>query len=539
MHLPDLSIDEAERRSRVGRALLERVCTVNMDALPHDLALTLRLVRSNAQTWANSAAWYWTVIDPLGAGVFGMFAPTAYCGGTLLSFVNRQLRDFQFVEAGDCDRYLGLIADYARLLNQISVRTVGQAGRGMRMPRLQVERARALIQGFKSSAPTTVSVAPERLTNAPSAGFAREIERRIATHIVPEFDRILAIFSDEYLSAAPQSVGLSQYAGGEDIYAALVKLYTTLDVTPEQVHERGLIRMAEIGTAMESVRQEAGFPEDSSAFIAHLSRDPRWRANTVEGVIAVFQRYIDRMRPIFGEHFHDTPTATCSVVPLPEALQGSMTFGYYDPPTANRNHGSYFFNAGNLVKQPLYSIAALTYHELIPGHHLHLGTQLKDEALHPLRRHSMVTAYNEGWAEYASTFAGEIGMYERPEERYGRLLWDGFFTCRLIVDTGMNSLGWSIEKARDFMREFTGMSDAEITTESVRYSCDIPAQSLAYKVGDAQIMKFREKMRRTLGKRFSVRDFHAAVLRAGSIPLGDLEWHLDYETEVLAMHPVT
>jgi uncharacterized protein (DUF885 family) len=175
----------------------------------------------------------------------------------------------------------------------------------------------------------------------------------------------------------------------------------------------------------------------------------------------------------------------------------------------------------------------LLYHELVPGHHLHIATQQENPRLHPFRMHNFVNAFNEGWAEYAATYAGEIGMYEEPEERYGRLVMDAFLTCRLVVDTGMNVLGWSLERARDYMRSHSGMAEAEILTESLRYSCDLPAQALAYKLGDTQILDLRERMRRALGARFEIKEFHAAVLGPGALPMPELAWHVEREIERL------
>ena len=285
---------------------------------------------------------------------------------------------------------------------------------------------------------------------------------------------------------------------------------------------------------MQSIRAELGFEGDGAAFLARLNADPRWRAATVEGVQGVFQRYIDRLKPHFGLYFGSAPRAEHSIQPLPEALQGSMTFGYYDAPRPARPKGLYLFNPRNLTHQSLFNVGALTYHELVPGHHLHLCTQNESDSLHPFHRFSFVNAYNEGWAEYAATLAGEMGMYEEPEERYGRLVMDAFLSCRLVVDTGMNALGWSLERTRDYLRRHSGMAEAEILSESLRYSCDLPAQALAYKLGDVEIMEMRESMRAALGGRFRVKDFHAAVLGTGALPLPDLRWYIEHETGRLA-----
>jgi len=351
--------------------------------------------------------------------------------------------------------------------------------------------------------------------------------------VAPAFERALSGLSDDYQRNAPQTVGIGQYPQGREIYAELVQAHTTLSLTPEEVHARGVARLAQIEEAIEAIQAEVGFAGDSVGFKASLDNDPRWRANNSEEITALFQRYIDRITPQIAEFFPVTPKASYGVAALPEALQKSMTFGYYDPPKKDRDRGIYFFNPANLTQRALPDVATLTYHELMPGHHLHFATQQENATLHPFRANSIVTSYVEGWAEYAAAFAGEIGMFQAPQERYGRLVMDAFLSTRLVVDTGMNTMGWSLEQARDYMRAHSRMPEAEVLSESLRYSCDIPGQALAYKLGDTQIFMLRERMRHALGERFNLKDLHNAVLGPGALPLQDLEWHVDREIERL------
>jgi len=490
-------------------------------------------VRFRAQFWSREAEWYWTVIDPLGAGFFGLFLPTAYCGGIFLNTINSQLADVKIISSSDADRYLTLVGGYVRLVDQFTARTTEQASRGMRMPRIQVQPARLLLEQFKNGIREVICAAPRRMSIPVKNDLMRELESLITTHIEPAFDRALEGLSDKYFKKAPDGVGLRQYRDGAAVYAELVKFHTTLDLTPEQVHAYGYERLAEIQSQKHAIRDELRFEGDDMAFLTQLSRDPRWRANTVEGVAAVFHRYINRITPHLGDCFSNTPKAPHRVEPLPHALERSMTYGYYELPARDHPAGLYLFNAGNLTKHPLCPVGALTYHELMPGHHLQVGLQYENDALHPFRRYSLLPAYNEGWAEYAATLAGEIGMYEEPEERYGRLMMDGLFASRLVVDTGMNVLEWSLQRARDYMHQNSGISHFEILTESVRYSCDIPGQGLAYKIGDRKIMQLRERMRHELRDRFDLKVFHAAVLATGAIPLPELEWHIACEIERL------
>jgi uncharacterized protein (DUF885 family) len=193
---------------------------------------------------------------------------------------------------------------------------------------------------------------------------------------------------------------------------------------------------------------------------------------------------------------------------------------------AGHPDGVYYFNGTHLSERTLATMPSLIYHELIPGHHFHFASQKENKLLHPLRQNSFFNAFNEGWAEYAAGLAGEVGLYSDPHERYGRLLMDAFVVARLVVDTGMNALGWSLEQARAYMREHTALSEAEIASESLRYSTDIPAQGLAYKLGEIKVKTLRDRARSALRDRFDIRDFHDAVLGSGGMPLDVLEWHV-------------
>lgn len=525
--LPHICLEESRRRSKVGATLLERISELKGAPLTHEADIVLRVVEFRARMWAEEADRYWLAVDPLGVGFFGMFLPTAYCGGFLLNHIHSQLAGFAFEEAGDCDRYLALLADYSRLVEQFEARTRGQQERGMLMPRPQIPAARKLLEGFRARV-MSLHVTSERLTKVTVTGFPEEVARRCRGPIDEAYERLICVLSNDYVAQAPDTVGIGQYAGGEELYLKLVKEHTTLNLSPQEVHERGIERMMHLQESMREIREELKFDGDHEAFVAHLNRDPHWRAESVAGVEAVFQRYIDRLAPRYSEYFASQPKAGYAVAPLPAASQDSMTFGYYDSPRPGRDQGVYYFNARNLTQQALHNIGALTYHELVPGHHLHFATQRENRRLHPFLAHNAINAYNEGWAEYAATFAGEIGMYEAPEERYGRLVQEAFLTSRLVVDTGMNVLGWSLERARDYMRENSGMAETEVLSETLRYSCDLPAQSLAYKLGDTEILNLRNRMQTTLGSQFRLQDFHAAVLEHGALPLPDLAWHVDW-----------
>jgi uncharacterized protein (DUF885 family) len=204
--IPDVTYAEAQRRSKVGQSLLDRLGRLRVDGLPHEFILTLRLVRFRAVTWAKEADFYWHVIDPLGNGFFGMFLPSAYCGGFLLNYVHRQLSSTALKDESDCQGYRAIIRDYALLIDGFTERTAGQADRGIRMPKLQILAARRLVRSLSERAVENLGAAPRRL----GGGFEQNITQLIAETVAPAFSRLLQTLSESYYRRAPEGVGMGQ-----------------------------------------------------------------------------------------------------------------------------------------------------------------------------------------------------------------------------------------------------------------------------------------------------------------------------------------
>lgn len=526
--LPDLSFEGAQRRAAMGTQILDLLATVNDEQLPHDWALTSKLLRYYASSWSKDAEHYWVAIDPTCSLFYGPFAQTAYTGGYLFSSINPTLAAFSFDKDGDGERYLVLLADIARMLWQIHARTEGQAQRGIRIHKPQLPAVRTLLAGLRSTAQSTYPVAASRLARLKNAdAIAAEISHRIEQSVLPAFDALSAQLDAEYERLAPDDVGMDKLPGGKEAYAWLLRQHTTRDLTAEQVHAAGHERMARIETEMAQLREQLGFSGSASDFAAHLRRQPGATATSADDIGARMRRHKDGIERRFDEFFHQRSAYEYDLVRLEPALEGSMTWGFYHPPVPDEPRGLYHYNGGKLDSLAVIAAASLVFHELVPGHHLHLSLQRDNENLSPLRRNASVNAFNEAWAEYAATLTGEMGLYSNPYDRYGRLCMDAFLTCRLVVDTGMNALGWSWAQAKDYLRAHTLCAEAEIESDTLRYACGIPAQSLAYKLGDEDLLRMREKVRARLQDRFDYRDFHAAILDAGALPLPALEWHLD------------
>jgi uncharacterized protein (DUF885 family) len=518
--LPDLSETGVAGRAATARLLLGRLDTIDRTALPLPLRLAVDTVAARAPFWASQDDWFWTVFDPSGAELFGLFAPTAYCGGYVLNTLVGALAGMALASEADRYRYLAGLSELGQFIAALHARTAGQMARGIYMPRGQAVEAGPLLARIAAQLEVRLRVGDARLPG--HERFKAEARRLVATELVAALDAFAADLDQRYVDRAPDRVGIGQYPDGPAIYRALVKLHSSTGLSPEDVHEIGLERVSGLRQRMRAVRDEIGFAGDDRAYRAALDADPRWRASTPEGVAAVFQDYIDRIEAHIPAQFPRRPAATYDVGPLPEALSEAMTFGYFQAATPDNPHGRYLFNAANLIRNGLFTLGPLTYHELVPGHHLQLARQMENEALPLIRRRSSFSAFAEGWAEYAAHLAEELGLYRDPAERFGRLVMEAFLACRLVVDTGMNALGWSLERARDYLRENSFMPEKEIASETLRYACDVPGQALAYKLGDREILRQRERVRAALGESYDQREFHELLLDAGAMPMGSL-----------------
>ncbi len=454
-----------------------------------------------------------------------------------LRVVHQAFTGWKFRSPDDLDRYAALLTRYAAFIRQMEDKLREQSKRGIRLPKGEIELVALTYRAVIAEPPASLFfVAPERLETAPEtlrAPFARRVESLIASRINPALESLASYVTGEYAAKAPSAVGLAQYRGGKAYYRRLVRRHTTLDVTPEEVHRLGLAEVERLNRELEEIRVAVGFAGSLADFRRHLRADPRFIPSTPEEIGDRLLAAQKRIEPKIPLYFGETPRAPAGIRRLAPTLEGSMTYGYYQSPTATDRRGYYYYNGSSLADRSLLNAAALIYHELVPGHHFQRALQHENAELPSFRREAGWTAYTEGWGEYASSLAGEMGMYEDPYDRAGRLMMDVFLSSRLVVDTGMNALGWSRARAIEYMKANTLESDTQIETETLRYSCDIPGQALAYKMGAARIRELRARAERSLGAAFDVRRFHDAVLGSGPMPLAVLERHVDWfiETE--------
>lgn len=509
--LPDISLDGARRESRFAAKLLRGLRPVKESELGPEERLTRRMLLWQLPLDAEASRYHW----------LSFASVTPY--STVMNDVVRVFAALSFTDSAGVARYSRLLAQVPPLVDSIRGGLEERARRGIRLPRDEIPLVVSLFRSYRQLADSSPFVpSAERLTSRDQSTRARirtEGAAAVDARINPSIDRLVAFLEGSYQARAPKRVGLGQYPGGKAYYHYLVRRHTTMDIDPRGIHEIGLRETMRLEGEMAAIRRTLGFEGTAAEFHRQLRADPAYIAATPLDVQRRLNMYLRRIDGVVGLVFASAPHAKGDVRRLDPRLEGAMTFGYYQPPTSTDSVGHYYFNGSKLSERTLVTSAPLLYHELIPGHHYQFATQLENAALSPFRRQVSYTAYTEGWGEYASSLAGEMGMYLDARERYGRLLMDMFLSCRLVVDTGMNEFGWSRDSAMAFMSARVIESPTQLATETLRYSVDLPGQALAYKMGSLEMLRLRQWAKSTLGDYFDIREFHQVLLESGPLPM--------------------
>jgi len=368
---------------------------------------------------------------------------------------------------------------------------------------------------------------PESISGADRERLTAEGSAAVKDSVVPEYQALLRFLNGEYLPGSRAEIGASCLPNGREFYQHRIHYYTSLDLTAEQVHETGLSEVKRIRAEMEDLLRDLRFEERPDAFVEHLHTDPSFYVTTPDALLRETAYVLKRIDGELPRLFKTLPRTPYGIREIPEASAPGNTTAYYFPPTGDgRSAGFYYVNTYDLKSRPLYEIEALSLHEAVPGHHLQLALQ-QELDLPPFRRFQGFTEFVEGWALYAERLGLEMGFYQDPYSNFGRLSYEMWRACRLVVDTGMHALGWSRQQAIDFMAANTSSTLLNITNEVDRYIA-WPGQALAYKIGELKIRELRARAEQELGPSFDVREFHDLVLGSGAVPLDVLERMVDH-----------
>jgi uncharacterized protein (DUF885 family) len=363
-----------------------------------------------------------------------------------------------------------------------------------------------------------------------SAALATELQSQaravIAEAVIPAHATLLRFMREHYIPGARESLGADQLPEGKAWYRRQIIDYVSEDLAPEQIHQIGLDEVARIRSRMDAIVAELKFDGDFPAFLQFLRSDPQFYARTPEELLAAASWVAKRADGALPRFFGRLPRLPYGVQPVPDAIAPYYTGGRYVPPAEGSTEpGWYWVNTYDLPSRPLYTLPALTLHEAVPGHHLQGALAAEQGEQPPFRRYSYISAYGEGWALYAEELGNEMGIYRTAYERFGQLTYAMWRACRLVVDTGIHSKGWSRQQARDYFLANTALSAHEIDTEVDRY-ISWPGQALSYMIGMIRIRELRQEAQTALGERFDLRDFHDTVLELGSVPLPVLGAHV-------------
>ena len=367
---------------------------------------------------------------------------------------------------------------------------------------------------------------PGDVSAADWAALKARARKLITTVLNPEYAKFADYFRRDYLPNCRKSVGASAMPEGAAWYAYRARVETTTDLTPEAIHQIGLSEVARIRSEMETLAKSAGYASRES-FIAELRTNPKYYATSPEQLLQVAALEAKRHDGLLPKFFGRLPRLPYGLKPIPAEIAEGTTTAYYgqgSPPAGLA--GTYYVNTSKLAQRPLWELPALTAHEAVPGHHLQIALQ-QELDLPNFRKYAVgFTAFVEGWALYTEHLGIEMGLYDTPEKNMGRLSYEMWRACRLVVDTGIHAKGWTKAQAVAFMKDNSALTDANIDAEVNRY-ISWPGQALGYKLGELRIRALRAKAEKALGPKFDLRGFHDAVLGQGPVPLDVLDTQID------------
>lgn len=398
--------------------------------------------------------------------------------------------------------------------------------------------AQVVLKGFEQSieaflVPAEESVYFKPFTTFPDSIPAETQEKlkaaglaQVKNSVLPSYQKFYDFMVNEYIPNARKEIAAYELPDGKAFYQNRVRYFTTLDMTPEQVHELGLKEVKRIRAEMETIIEELEFDGSFSDFLHYLRTDPKFYATSAEELLKEASFIAKKADAVLPKYFGLLPRKPYGIVPVPAEIAPKYTTGRYSGASRDDQAGFYWVNTYALDKRPLYELEALTLHEAVPGHHLQISLNKELDHLPNFRRYSYISAFGEGWGLYAEYLGLEAGFYKDPYSNFGRLTYEMWRAARLVVDTGMHAMGWTRQQALDFMAGNTALSLHNVTTEIDRY-ISWPGQALSYKIGELTIKRLRKKAEQELGEKFDIRAFHDAVLANGAIPLKVLELKIE------------
>jgi uncharacterized protein (DUF885 family) len=520
----DYSAAAIASRASYLRETVARLEAVDRDALPAAEQLNYDLYRDMIVTAVEGLAFGNDAMPLRGVVVRNLRMPMNQMDGVQQDVA----RVFALMPAAAVHDYENLIARLEKvpaLVDQTIVLMRDGLAQGMTPPQVtfrdvprQVEAQivanpleSPLLEAFTKWPSSVPEVDRTRLTRAAVAAYTEAVR--------PAFTRLHQFLVDTYLPACRSSVGVDALPRGAELYAYNVRWHTTTAKTPKEIHEIGLAEVKRIRGEMDRIMTKVGFKGRFADFKTFLRTDPRFYYTDADSLVSGYRDVAKRADPELAHLFGTLPRTPYGVRRVPDASAPSQTTAYYEPGAlAAGRPGNMFANTYMLDARPKWEMEALTLHEAVPGHHLQIALAQELVGLPEFRKNTSYTAYVEGWGLYAESLGEEMGFYKDPYSKFGQLTYEMWRAVRLVVDTGLHSMGWTRQQAIDFFADNAAKTLQDITVEVDRYIV-WPGQAVGYKIGQLRIRELRADAERRLGPKFDVRAFHDVVLGQGAVPL--------------------
>ncbi len=514
--LPDVRLEAYEARLSRYKKFLKELQSIPLNGLPPEERLNAELFHM----WLN--------INIKELEFRSYLMPISSRSGFYVEFAELP-ENMSFKTITDYENYLARLEKFSGWVDDFIDMLEYAIEKGYRVPKVTLTGvAQALRRQIVDDVKTSRFYRPFRTFPGSIPSAKREKLRMralkaIRESVIPGYKKFLKFFNEKYYPSARETYAISEVPNGRAFYAWRVKRYTTLQVTPEEVHQIGLKEVARIREEMEDIMKKTGYHGTFRQFLSYLRTNKRFYPKTAEELLRRAAYIVKRMDGELPKLFGKLPRMPYGIKEVPAYIAPYTTTAYYEPPSGDgKKAGFYYVNTSNLDQRPLYELEALSLHEAVPGHHLQIALQLELENVPQFRRFLDATAFVEGWALYAEKLGLEAGFYTDPYSNFGRLTYEMWRACRLVVDTGIHAMGWTRAQAIDFMAKNTALSLHNIETEVDRY-ISWPGQALAYKMGELAISRLRQYAEKELGEKFDVRAFHDEIHKNGAVPLTVLE----------------
>ena len=466
--------------------------------------------------------------------------PISRCGGFHLTFPD-MFQVMPFNQSQDYENYITRLSDFKRFtLENIKLMRLGMRT-GYLPPRCTLTDIDQQLKAQMVSDPAESALYQPFRQLSPQIGesvkrkLGETAMKAILNSVIPAYQALLEFMEQEYKPAARESIATAELPDGQAFYTHRIYYFTSLHLSAEQVHQTGLEEVRRIRAEMDGVINKTGFSGDMRDFLEFLRSDPRFYVTTPEALLEKTSYVLKRMDGELPRLFKTLPRMPYGIRAVPDYAAPGETAAYYSPGLGDGTRaGIYYVNTYDLASRPLYEIEALSLHEAVPGHHLQLALQADLADLPIFRRYCGYQSFVEGWALYSERLGLEAGFYTDPYADFGRLSYEMWRACRLVVDTGMHVLGWTRQQGIDHLAENTSSTMLNIVNEIDRYIA-WPGQALAYKIGELKIRELRQRAETRLGSKFDLREFHDVVLLSGAVPLGVLDGMVENWIKQLAV----